>query len=53
MTVTSDLVKNFISINGQVKKIDFGDIERNVLEYNGKDVCSFEEGIEILKIIDG
>lgn len=65
MTVTSDLVKNFISINynnGQVKKIDFGDIERNlsfiemhknILEYNGKDVCSFEEGIEILKIIDG
>lgn len=65
MTVTSDLVKNLIIVNyndGQVKKIDFGDIERNisftemhknVLEYNGKDLCSFEEGIEILKIIDG
>lgn len=65
MTVTSDLVKNLIIINyndGQVKKIDFGDIERNtsftemhknILEHNGKNLCSFEEGIEILKIIDG
>lgn len=65
MTIRINLVKNNIKLNyndGRKEKIKFGSIERNesfnqmhksILEYDGKDVCSFQEGVSMLKLIGG
>lgn len=64
-TVNANLVQNTIQISytdGKVEDHHFGDIDRNksfmqmhynILEENGLDVCSYDEGIKILKLIDG
>lgn len=65
MTIRINLVKNNIKLNyndGRKEKIKFGNVDRNesftqmhksILEYEGKDVCSFQEGVNMLKLIGG
>lgn len=65
MTIRINLVKNNIKLNyndGRKEKIKFGNVARNesftqmhksILKYEGKDVCSFQEGLNMLKLIGG
>lgn len=65
MTIRINLVKNNIKLNyndGRKEKIKFGNVDRNesftqmhksILKYEGKDVCSFQEGLNMLKLIGG
>ena len=64
LTLIGNIVANTIEIhykNGEIQKIDYGHIHRNlsfiemhtsILNTLGENVCSFKDGLEIVKLID-
>lgn len=57
-TFKFDLVNNEMITNKNIKKIDFCrdktyiDMHQDILHNNGKDACSFQEGLEVLDLLD-
>jgi len=57
-TFKFDFVKNEMTINKKIKKIDsfrdqtYIDMHKDILENNGKNACNFQDGLEVLNLLD-